>query len=63
MLTVKQKRGRPQLSRTDIDGLGHEKSYSRYIASLDFKRAKIESKKSTKLKGDSKGWTGGPQVT
>ena len=49
MLSVKKKRERPPLSGTNIDGLGHQKSYTRYIAKLDFKRVKIESKKFTKV--------------
>lgn len=52
-----KKRGRPQLSRTNIEGQGHLKSSNAYFAQVDFKRSKKKSKKSTKTKGDSQGWT------
>lgn len=46
LLTMKLKRGRPPLPRTEVDVSGHQKSYNRYIAKLELsKRERIESKK------------------
>ena len=56
MLTVTKRRGRLPLSMTSLSESSHQKSYARYITKLDSKRARIESKKSTKVKGYSQGW-------